>query len=112
MANKTATFWRYEGNHPNGRDHERHDPHGFGLTAIAMVAYERKAGVRVQKVGGSDMAGQTLKVTAPVEVWNDAVKRVKAEKLENDAVNAKMEEENERYDRWLEEQEEWEPGEV
>jgi hypothetical protein len=112
MANKTATFWQYTGNHPNGRDHERHDPHGFGLQAIAIVAYERIEGVKVQKVGGADMAGQTLKVTAPVEVWEDAVNRVKAEKLENDAAIAEWEAAQERYEQLMAEQEEWESGEA
>jgi hypothetical protein len=91
MAHKTATFWQYTGNHSNGRDHERHDPHGFGLQAIAIVAYERREGVKVQKVGGADMAGQTLKVIAPVEVWEEAVNRVNAQKLENDAAIAEGE---------------------
>jgi F0F1-type ATP synthase epsilon subunit len=108
MANKTATFWRYEGNHPSGRDHERHDPHGFGLQAIAMVAYEQREGVKVQRLGTAEIAGQTLKVTAPVAVWEDAVSRVKAAKLENDAEKAEMEEEQERYEQLMAEQEEWE----
>jgi hypothetical protein len=91
MANKTATFWQYTGNHSNGRDHKRYDPHEFGLQAIAIVAYERREGVKVQKVGGADMAGQTLKVIAPVEVWEEAVNRVNAQKLENDAAIAEGE---------------------
>jgi len=40
MSNlKHARFWKYDGNHHNGMDCKRHDPHGFGLELISAMAY-------------------------------------------------------------------------
>lgn len=37
--NLHASYWRYDGNHPNGKDCERNDPHGFGIALISYLAY-------------------------------------------------------------------------
>ncbi|MGA1024060.1 MAG: hypothetical protein ACO3TI_07455 [Aquiluna sp.] len=39
MTKLHARFWKYTGNHPEGRDCERHDPHGFGIETIAAMAW-------------------------------------------------------------------------
>ena len=39
MLRLHARFWQYDGTHPNGRDHERYDPHQLGLDLISGMAY-------------------------------------------------------------------------
>jgi hypothetical protein len=84
MKNRTARFWKYTGNHPNGKDCERKDPHGFGLDLVASVAYWGNSGeyqepltledtklIKIQNHKGDDF-GHEVTVFAPSEVWEKA----------------------------------------
>lgn len=79
--NQKARFWKYCGNHPNGKNHDRHDPHNFGLDLISYVAYigdggdyeppftyEHTQNIVVSHHKG-DNFGHEITVTAPPEVW-------------------------------------------
>ena len=44
MKNKKATFWKYLGSHPEVRNCERKDPHGFGLALISFMEYLARSG--------------------------------------------------------------------
>lgn len=81
VANKKAIFWKYCGNHPNGKDHERKDPHNFGLELISAVAYLGDGGdcfppityadtlkIKTAHSKGDDF-GHEVTVSAPLEVW-------------------------------------------
>lgn len=69
MRNKKATFWKYQGNHHEGRNCERKDPHGFGLALISFVEYLARSGNYQHPV---DAFGREITVSAPQEVWNRA----------------------------------------
>ena len=78
-----ARFWKYTGNHPNGHDCERHDPHGFGLPLISGMAYLIDGGevwVNGVSLSGAiarhhkgNSFGHQIHVAANREQW-DAVK--------------------------------------
>lgn len=79
MSNKKASFWHYDGNHPDGRDCERRDPHGFGLDVISYAAYAADGGdtslpldlqnqIQVRHKKGDDF-GHEVEISAPAEVW-------------------------------------------
>lgn len=83
MAKLThARFWKYDGNHCSGRDCERYDPHGLGLTLISGMAYLSEYeylvngvsldGVVVRHHKG-DSFGHQIHVAATKEQW-DAVR--------------------------------------
>jgi hypothetical protein len=83
MSNlKHARFWHYDGNHHAGRNCERYDPHGYGLDAIAAMAYLGETeyqvngtsldGVVVRHHKGDDF-GHQIHVAATDEQW-DAVR--------------------------------------
>jgi len=78
---KTAKFWKYDGNHHNGHDCERHDPHNFGLKLISYMAfwgdgghyeapltYEDTKHILVSHHEG-DSFGHEITVKAPLSVW-------------------------------------------
>ena len=77
-----ARYWNYDGNHPNGHDCERYDPHELGLSLIAGMAYVAEYdkecngvsldGVVVRHHKG-DNFGHQVHVAATQEQW-DAVK--------------------------------------
>ena len=80
--NKTARYWRYDGNHHAGRNHERHDPHNFGLSLIVAMSYWGEDGDNppapltwedtqkiVVKHHKGDEFGHEVTVSAPDEVW-------------------------------------------
>ena len=75
-----ARFWKYTGESPEGQDHIRYDPHGFGLVLISAMAYhaENKIipldGVVINHHKG-DQFGHQVHVTATQEQW-DAVKKI------------------------------------
>ncbi|GIW59530.1 MAG: hypothetical protein KatS3mg087_0596 [Patescibacteria group bacterium] len=86
MNNQTAKFWKYDGNHPNGSNHDRYDPHGFGLDVIAYTAYVGDGGdyqnpldyesaklIKTKHHKG-DSFGHEVTVSAPAEVWEKAKK--------------------------------------
>jgi len=81
MANKTAKFWKYDGNNPTGHDCERYDPHNFGLNLIAHMAFWGDGGydeapltyddtkkILVTHHRGNDF-GHEITVKAPKDVW-------------------------------------------
>lgn len=84
MKNKKATFWKYLGNHPEGGNRERKDPHGFGVELISFVEYLARSGNYQQPVDEFDVErikvvrhcpdafGQEITVSAPQEVWDRA----------------------------------------
>lgn len=76
-----ARFWKYDGNHPNGRDCERYDPHGLGLNLISGMAYiaEQEYSINGVSLNGAvvkhhkgDSFGHQVHVAASREQW-DAV---------------------------------------
>jgi hypothetical protein len=78
-----ASFWHYDGNHQNGHDCERRDPHSLGLSVIAAMAYlsereYRVCGVSLDNVvvihGKGDGFGHEIKVIATKKQW-DAMKQ-------------------------------------
>jgi len=84
---KTARYWRYDGNHHAGRNHERHDPHGFGLPLICAMAdwgegphflglplrepmtLEDARMIRVVHHKPDSSFGHEITVSAPASVW-------------------------------------------
>lgn len=81
MNNKRAKFWSYTGNHPNGQDCPRKDPHNFGLNLISAMAYWGDGGdyqapltyadtllIKVTHHKG-DTFGHEVTVSAPAEIW-------------------------------------------
>ena len=81
--NLHASYWRYDRNHPNGKDCRRNDPHGFGIALISYLAYtvdggaygkltqEQLSQVKVVHCKG-DSFGHEIKVSAPKEIWDAA----------------------------------------
>jgi hypothetical protein len=73
-----ARFWKYDGNHLEGKDCERYDPHGFGLGLIARMAYIGETeyqvngvpldGVIVRHHKGNDF-GHQIHVAATKAQW-------------------------------------------
>ena len=87
MKKLHARFWKYDGNHINGRDCERHDPHEFGLPLISAMAYlaEQEYQVKGVSMDGvvvnhhkGDSFGHQVHVAATKEQWN-AVRQYVAE---------------------------------
>jgi hypothetical protein len=84
VRNQKASFWLYTGNHHNGSDCERKDPHGFGLDVIAYLDYCDRSGdyqkpltfadIKSVKVSRAknDSFGQECVVSATKEVWERA----------------------------------------
>ncbi|UQS95047.1 hypothetical protein Pam2_167 [Pseudanabaena phage Pam2] len=86
MKNKKATFWKYLGSHPEVRNCERKDPHGFGLALISFMEYLARSGnyqrhlqdefdierIKVTYHTPKDAFGQEITVSAPQEVWDRA----------------------------------------
>ena len=90
MKHLHARFWKYDGNHPNGHDCERYDPHGLGLELISAMAYvaEHEKEVMGVSLDGvvvnhhkGDSFGHQIHISATQEQWN-AVKRY-WEEIEN-----------------------------
>ena len=78
-----ARYWKYDDNHPNGKDCERYDPHGFGLDLISTMVYIAEHqpecnGVSLDGVVIShhkgDSFGHQVHIAATREQW-DAVKK-------------------------------------
>lgn len=80
-----ASFWKYQGNHDQGKDHPRKDPHGFGVDLISYMAWIVDYGSDYYKpLTPSDVSsirlsfkkadgfGQEIAVSAPKEVWQKA----------------------------------------
>jgi len=81
--NKVARYWLYDGNHPNGRDCERYDPNGFGLSLIVAMAnwgdadlpviqpltVDDVAKIKVTHHKPKDSFGHEITVSAPNDVW-------------------------------------------
>lgn len=76
-----ARFWKYDGNHPNGHDCERYDPHELGLELISGMAYvaEQEYSINGVSLDGvivshhkGDGFGHQIHVAASREQW-DAV---------------------------------------
>ena len=79
---QSARFWRYDGNHPAGCDHERYDPNSFGLGLVSAMAYwgdeelpppppltyEDIMEIHVVHHKGDDF-GHEVTVSAPAKVW-------------------------------------------
>lgn len=86
MSNKLhARFWKYDGNHSNGRDCERYDPHQLGLPLISGLAHLVDSGeysvngvsldgVVVRHHKAEDRFGHQVHVTATREQWDAAKK--------------------------------------
>jgi hypothetical protein len=85
MNNKKATFWKYQGNHHEGRNCERKDPHSFGLALISFMEYMHRSGnyqypvdefdierIKITKHKPKDAFGQEITVSAPQEIWDKA----------------------------------------
>lgn len=84
MKNQTAKFWKYDGNHPNGCNHDRYDPHEFGLDVIGYVAYVGDGGEYEKPLTSEDTKliktknhkgdsfGHEVTVSAPPHVWEKA----------------------------------------
>lgn len=79
MKKLHARFWKYDGNHHNGHDCERYDPHDFGLQNISTLAYlvdqgeiniegEYLEGVVVNHHKGDDF-GHQVHVAATAAQW-------------------------------------------
>lgn len=83
MKKLHASYWKYDGNHYNGRDCERYDPHGLGIELISYLAYIADCGgygkltqqqlsqVKVIHRKGNSF-GHEIKVIAPKEIWDAA----------------------------------------
>lgn len=79
MKKLHAKFWHYDGNHPNGKDCERYDPHNFGINLISYVAYcadngqfqSNKLNMADIKVSHSkgDSFGHEIDVAATQDIW-------------------------------------------
>ncbi|HEY9640141.1 MAG TPA: hypothetical protein V6C57_06635 [Coleofasciculaceae cyanobacterium] len=76
-----ARFWKYDGNHHNGRDCARYDPHELGLDLISGMAYVAEREYQVNSVSlhdvvvrhhAGDSFGHQVHVAATREQW-DAV---------------------------------------
>ncbi len=91
-----ARFWKYDGNHIDGRNCERYDPHGFGLDVISAMAYLVDSGevwvsgtyldgVVVNHHKG-DSFGHQVHVAATREQW-DAVKKHCTESTDTEDTN-------------------------
>ena len=71
MKFKHASFWQYTGNHPNGHDCERYDPHKLGLKIISELFYHYYTsgdiglpGIVNVSIGKGDNFGRTIKIQA------------------------------------------------
>jgi hypothetical protein len=86
MQNKRATYYRYIGNHPEGEDRIRFDPHNFGIELISyMVSIddygdyvkpltkEMVSRIKVERKKSDDFNTEIV-VTASAEVWELARK--------------------------------------
>ena len=90
-----ARFWHYDGNHPNGRDCERYDPHELGLGLISGMAYIAEHqydcnGVSLDDVivkhHKGDSFGHQIHIAATQEQWDavrEYLKVVDDERLSN-----------------------------
>lgn len=80
--NHVARYWKYTGNHADGRDCPRRDPHGYGLNVVTTaaylgnggsysepLAYEDTLAIQVKDFKG-DNFGHEVEVKAPPEVWS------------------------------------------
>jgi hypothetical protein len=66
-----AKYWKYTGNHLNGRDCERHNPYGYPLDLVAWVCYKIELGEVSGKVikKKGDNFGHEVEVIAEKEDW-------------------------------------------
>lgn len=89
-GNHHATYWRYTGNHHNGRDCERRNPHGYFLEVISFLAHWAENPDDLPPLTPDDtkkikvthhhrrraLAGQSfgyeISVAAPPDVWHRA----------------------------------------
>jgi len=91
MDNKTvrlrkARFWKYDGNHFEGRHWERYDPHNFGLGLIVAMFYwgeqnflevpltppltlDDTKKIRIVHHKPDSSFGHEITVSAPSQVW-------------------------------------------
>jgi hypothetical protein len=80
--NQIAKYWKYDGNHPDGKDRDRANSYKYNAGLVGYVAYMKEVGgaepfipnemmeqIKVRHAKGDDF-GHEVEVSAPSEVWD------------------------------------------
>lgn len=76
MRRQRATYWEYTSNHPEGKDCERFNKYGYSKELISFLQYSdlNTLGNAVEvHYSKSDRFGRTVTVSAPKEIWEQAM---------------------------------------